>query len=260
MKKMLYFDGVSAARVHADGPSLLVRSKGRGPQRYPLRYLYGVEVRGEGEWSVGALRALFEAGIPIVVRGRRGEVLGYAHGVFRPSSGLVARLEDASQVEGFASEYRIWRDATERRILLRTLKQMRIALSDLRRTTVVEWWEAWMRRRYGLPATLRWVESYRLQLESESSSHLLRSGYGVQFVSTGDAAVPLASDLAWMSQWQEWMGLSAACRVAGRKGDFKELEFLGELRRQRERMRETRIAFWNVLLEQLSFWLESRGI
>ena len=260
MKKMLYFDGAVPARVHADGPSLLVRTKGRTPQRYPFRYLYGVEVKGESEWSMGAMRGLFEAGIPVVVRSRQGEVLGYAHGVFRPESALVARLEDACQVEGFTSEYRIWRDATERRILLRMLKQSRATLTDLRRQTVARWMDDWCYRRFGVPTAMRCVANYRFHLESESTSHLLRSGYGIQFVSDGDSAIPLSSDLAWMSLWQEWLGLSSACRAAGRCGNAEEGEFLRQLRLQREKLRESRIAFWNLLLQQLSFWLESRGI
>jgi hypothetical protein len=260
MSKMLYFDGKSRYRVVADGESLLVKREGKDLQRYPIRYLTGLEVKGGGEWSLSALQLLLRRRIPIVFRERDGTLLGYAHAKTDGGRFLPDRLRDCLAVEGFLHEYAVWRSATERRLSLRVARHLRLGLEDLRRTPLLKRIQHLLVERYGVNANNRWAEAFLSAMEGESTRFLMSEGFDGRFLSAGTGHLQLAQDLAWMAFWREYAGLFAACRRCRQQVSGEWLAFLGEVRKQRETGRKERDEFWRFTLGQLTVWLGDYGL
>ncbi len=260
MGKMLYFDGKSRYRVAADGESLLVRRDGKDLRRYPIRYLTGLELKGSGEWSLGALQLLMRRRIPIVFREMDGTLLGYAHAKTDAGRFLPDRLRDCLAVEGFLNEYSVWRSAVERRLSLRVARHLRLGLDDLRRAFLVQRIEQLLTERYGVRAGGRWAEAFQAEMEGESTRFLLSEGFDGRFLSPGAGQLQLAQDLAWLAFWREYAGLFTACRRSRGHVLGEKLAFLGELRQQRESGRKDRDEFWRFTLGQLGVWLGDYGL
>ena len=64
MKRMLYLEARKNQYVLPDGQSLIIRSEQTALRRYPLRYLAGVEAKGHGYLSLGAIQLLLGESIP----------------------------------------------------------------------------------------------------------------------------------------------------------------------------------------------------
>ena len=259
MKRMLYFNGVGRNQVFADGESLLVRCDGSANQRYPLRYLNGLEIRGKGMWSLAAMQLLMVRGIPIVFRGGEGQVLGYLHGVSTNRSEIADRLTEAILIDGFRTEYESWRRAAERRLLLRSVKHLRLEDADLRRNSMLKMMNLFICRQYPEMGREKWLEIFVAHLHGESSRFLLANGFDGRFLTDGNGQFGLAEDLAWMALWRELSHLFGLCNRVNRRGGGL-LIFQDEVRRTREYNRCELDQFWEVMLGQLGQWMAWNGL
>jgi CRISPR associated protein Cas1 len=72
--KPLYLNGAASLRVLLDGPGLRIRAPGSADRLFPLRLLSRVIVCGRVEWTMDALLACAQAGIPVTFLRRDGEL------------------------------------------------------------------------------------------------------------------------------------------------------------------------------------------
>ena len=188
MKRMLYLEARKNQYVLPDGKSLIIRSEQTALRRYPLRYLAGVEAKGQGYLSLGAIQLLLEESIPIVFRKTNGELVGYAHGVSGHCSTLGDRLIEALWIEGFREEYSVWRASMERKLVLRCVSALRLARTDLRVRCVEENLRQRLLAQYPKLEVKTLLEEFRAGLESESARYLLNDGFDGRFLRKGQGS------------------------------------------------------------------------
>ncbi len=78
--KPLYLGAIAQLKVELDGPALCVSSPVQARALYPLRRLSRIITNHTVQWSMKALMACAQRGIPVTFVNRRGDVLGYLFG------------------------------------------------------------------------------------------------------------------------------------------------------------------------------------
>ncbi|MGR9053910.1 MAG: CRISPR-associated endonuclease Cas1 [Gammaproteobacteria bacterium] len=104
----LYLKGSETMRVEYDEPALAVEEPGKARQLFPLSRLSRVLVSGNVEWSMPALMACADAGVPVVFSRATGEIRGLwlSRRVF--ASNWLQHFYDALQQDDVRERYRDW--------------------------------------------------------------------------------------------------------------------------------------------------------
>jgi hypothetical protein len=259
MKRTLYLDSEREFHVVADGESLLVKIAGLAPKRIPFRYLLGVEAKLRGVWSGMALGKLAEKAIPVVMRGGDGRIVAYFWGQPAQLHSLSDRLREARSVYGFQSSFLVWRDAKERRQILRCVRRYRLEPNDLRRKAVEGLITGWMRKRHGFGNTLEPVRQLQSHLEGECTRFLLERGFDPVLCSGAEHGSNLAADLAWIVVWKEIGLLERGLQLYAKAGVTPH-RLQQAMRWLREAGRSERDEMWKVMLEDLSVWMREFGL
>jgi hypothetical protein len=137
MKRALYVDGKRVAvSVSLDGPALRLRQPGRADARAPLRLLARVIASGDTEWTMPALLACCDRGVPVAFLHGDGAVRGWCLGETIAEPEINALLEDATSRPAWPGEHADWLRALERRALLAAMGSIGVMTTDLRPAAV----------------------------------------------------------------------------------------------------------------------------
>ena len=128
----LYVDH-GAAAVRLEGPALIVEQPECAAGRFPLRLLSRVVVRGPVPWSMEALFACLEQGVPVTFLSLDGAVVGLCLGRDRPEETLTMLLDRLLAEPGWVEVYQRWRRAAERRAIIEVVHRLALPAGiDLR--------------------------------------------------------------------------------------------------------------------------------
>ena len=128
----LYVDH-GAAAVRLEGPALIVEQPDCADERFPLRLLSRVVVRGLVPWSMDALFACLACGVPITFLSLDGAVIGLCLGRDRPEESLAMLLDRLLAEPGWAEIYERWRRAAERQAIVEVVRRLVLPVgTDLR--------------------------------------------------------------------------------------------------------------------------------
>jgi hypothetical protein len=133
----LYLDAVSVpVRVHLDGPALRVAREGAADDRFPLRRLSRVLVRGPVSFEGESLVACLAAGVGLAFVDGAGARLGTCLPAAVPRDVTVFLLQDATEAGVAVGALDAWCRAEERRAVIGAVTALALRVPDLRRRTV----------------------------------------------------------------------------------------------------------------------------
>lgn len=251
--KTLYLDGARHSEVLLDGPALRVRTPGRADGLYPLGRVSRVVVFGSAEWSINALLACADRGIPVTFIEPGGRPRAWLVPVLPRPMPLAERIQELLARPDWSSCYADWRRHTERKIILRVLGRLRIRVADLRPDRAAQ--ELLER----LGASSRSWALLRLWdglLAGRAAALLTRAGLKDAEFGAHRDGWSLAADLVRLAGWNHYLWLAGLRNEAG----WEELDpNAAEFRRRATDFFEQRAVevdrMLHALLNQFSAWL-----
>lgn len=120
--RALYLDAATRWQVKLDdGVALHVSAPGRSRSLYPLDRLARVVSPTQADWSLPALLACLQAGVPVVFHDARGQPVGWCFGPRRRETTLTALLREGLAHPDWDQVFGAWRAASERRQIIDAL-------------------------------------------------------------------------------------------------------------------------------------------
>ncbi len=121
--RALYLDAATSWQVKLDdGVALHVSAPGRARGLYPLARLARVVSPADASWTLPALLACLEAGVPVVFHDAYGEPVGWCFGPRRRETTLTALLREGLGHPEWDASFAVWRAAAERRQVIAALR------------------------------------------------------------------------------------------------------------------------------------------
>jgi len=123
--RALYLDAAARWQVRLDdGVALNISGPGRARGLYPLTRLARVVSPWHAEWTMQALLACLQAGVPVLFHDAHGEPVGWCFGPRRRETTLAALLREGLAQSNWNDEFAAWRRAVERRLAMAALSAM----------------------------------------------------------------------------------------------------------------------------------------
>lgn len=120
--RALYLDAATRWQVKLDdGVALHVSAPGRSRSLYPLDRLARVVSPAHADWTLPALLACLQAGVPVVFHDAHGEPVGWCFGPRRRETTLGALLREGLSRPEWDEHFDAWRAAAERRQIMHAL-------------------------------------------------------------------------------------------------------------------------------------------
>jgi hypothetical protein len=120
--RALYLDAATRWQVKLDdGVALRVSAPGRSRSLYPLDRLARVVSPAQADWSLPALLACLNAGVPVVFHDPHGDPVGWCFGPRRRETTLTALLREGLTQPEWDQVFGMWYAAAERRQIMDAL-------------------------------------------------------------------------------------------------------------------------------------------
>jgi hypothetical protein len=202
----LYLDH-GAAAVRLEGPALIVEQPEVAEERFPLRLLSRVVVRGPVPWSMEALFACLASGIPITFLSLDGAVIGLCLGRDRPEESLGMLLDRLLAEPGWAEIYERWCKAAERRAIVEAVRRLALPVATDLRPEVVRALAAARMPGGNTPG----ARSAMRRLDGYMCAHLFelfaRSGVPLEYRGGRGSALDLRPGFRSALRWYLWLPL-----------------------------------------------------
>jgi hypothetical protein len=191
-------------RVTLDEPALRVASPGTAPMLFPLPRVSRVIASGPVEWSIEALLACAERGIPVTFLKRNGAISAFLFGQStRVRSGLFYRLRDFLGRPDWQERYDDWHRAMESRARCSLTRQLGLCKPEDWRAKRLRATLAACKARHASPRVCEFVERrLRGLLAGLVAELLVEKGFTAERVRGLDERLDLPRDLVELLAWE----------------------------------------------------------
>ncbi|MGR9117684.1 MAG: CRISPR-associated endonuclease Cas1 [Gammaproteobacteria bacterium] len=201
--KPLYLKNVGDMQVDFEEPALKVSVTNKTRQLFPLSRVSRVVVTGRVDWSMQALMACADAGVPVVFLRETGEVRGQWLGIRQQQRNLVQLFSDLLQRADAVDRYQDWYSGMQRMAVRSAARRLGFAdWQDADAVILKAWYD---RSQYGSWHCVNgWIQGFLL---SSVLWELGRLGLDARSEYWRDQRFSLAEDFCGILFWDFYPAL-----------------------------------------------------